>query len=95
MLFQNIIDKKIGKESNYIAYGITSRTKDEADAERILKVNHGHWAIENCCHYTLNWNYDEDRSQIRTRYSLENMTKLRKFAIGLVKSKKSTRKSVA
>ena len=95
MLFQNIIDKKIGKESNYIAYGITSRTKNEADAERVLKVNRGHWTIENSCHYILDFNYDEDRSRIRTGYGPENMTRLRKFAIGIVKSKKLDRNSVA
>jgi predicted transposase YbfD/YdcC len=88
-------DKKTGKESHYIAYGITSRTKNEADAERILKVNRGHWTIENSCHYILDWNYDEDRSRIRTGYGPENMTRLRKFAIGVVKSKKPAGKSVA
>lgn len=88
-------DKNTGKESHCIAYGITSRTKDEADAERILKVNRGHWTIENSCHYILDFNYDEDRSRIRTGYGPENMTRLRKFAIGIVKSKKLAGKSVA
>jgi predicted transposase YbfD/YdcC len=83
-------DKKTGKISNHeMAYGITSRKKDEADAERILKVNRGHWVIESSCHYILDWNYDEDRSRIRTGYGPENMTRLRKFAIGIIKSKKS------
>ena len=88
-------DKKTGKESHYIAYGITSRTKKEADAKRILKVNRGHWTIENSCHYILDWTYDEDRSRIRTGYGPENMTRLRRFAIGIVKSKKLAGKSVA
>jgi len=88
-------DKKTGKISHDIAYGITNRTKDEADAERVLKVNRGHWTIENSCHYILDWNYDEDRSRIRTGYGSENMTRLRKFAIGIIKSKKTAGKSVA
>ena len=88
-------DKKTGKISHDIAYGITSRQKDEADAERILKVNRGHWTIENSCHYILDWTFDEDRSRIRTGYGPENMSRLRKFAIGLIKSKKLVRKSVA
>lgn len=88
-------DKKTGKVSHDVAYGITSRTKDEADAQRVLKVNRGHWTIENCCHYILDWNYDEDRSRIRTGYGPENMTRLRKFAIGVIKSKKIAGKSVA
>ena len=92
---REFIDKKTGKVSNDIAYGITSRKKDEADAEKILKVNRGHWTIENSCHYILDWNYDEDRSRIRTGYGPENMTRLRRFAIGVIKSKKLTKTSVA
>lgn len=81
------IDKKTGKTSCDIAYGVTSRTIQEACPERVLKVNRGHWTIENSCHYILDWNYDEDRSRIRTGYGPENITRLRRFAIGLIKSK--------
>jgi len=92
---REFVNKKTGKVSKDIAYGITSRKKEEADAERILKVNRGHWTIENCCHYILDWNYDEDRSRIRTGYGPENITRLRKFAISVIKSKKLFRESVA
>ena len=44
-------------------------------------------AIENSCHYILDWNYDEDRGRIRTGYGPENVTRLRRFAIGVIKSK--------
>jgi predicted transposase YbfD/YdcC len=81
-------DKKTGEHSCEIAYGVTSRMVDEADPERVLNVNRGHWTIENSCHYILDWNYDEDRSRIRTGYGPENITRLRRFAIGLIKSKK-------
>ncbi len=69
-------------------YGITSRKKEQADAEKILKVVRGHWSIENSCHYILDWNYDQDRCRIRTGYGPENITRLRKFAISVIKSKK-------
>jgi hypothetical protein len=36
----------------------------------------------------LGWNYDEDRSRISTGYGPENMTRLRRFAVGLIKSQK-------
>ena len=39
----------------------------------------------------INWNYDEDRNQIRTGFSPENITRLRRFNIGLLKSKKSNK----
>ena len=88
-------DKQTGKVSKDIAYGITSRKKEDADAKRLLKINRGHWSIENCCHYILDWNYDEDRSRIRTGYGPENITRLRKFAISVIKSKIREKESVA
>jgi predicted transposase YbfD/YdcC len=53
----------------------------------VLKVNRGQWSSENSCHYVLDWNFDEDRSRIRTGYGPENITRLRRFAIGVIKSK--------
>ena len=79
-------EKKTGKTSLEIAYGLTSRTPEQADPRRVLKVNRGHWTIENSCHYVLDWNYDEDRSRIRTGHGPENITRLRRFAIGVIKS---------
>lgn len=81
------IEKKTGKNSTEIAYGITSETPQQADAQHVLKVNRGHWCIENSCHYIIDWNYDEDRSRISTGYGPENITRLRRFAIGVIKSK--------
>jgi predicted transposase YbfD/YdcC len=81
------IDKKSGENSIDIAYGITSRTPEQADPRQVLKVNRGHWTIENSCHYIIDWNYDEDRSRIRKGYGPENITRLRRFAVGLIKSK--------
>ena len=59
----------------------------QADADKVLEINRGHWCIENACHYILDWNYDEDRSQIRTGHGPENVSRLRRFAVGLLKFK--------
>jgi predicted transposase YbfD/YdcC len=80
------IDKKTGKYSKDVAYGITSRTPEQADAERVLTTNRLHWSIESC-HNIIDWNYDEDRSRISTGYGPENMTRFRRFSIGIIKSK--------
>jgi predicted transposase YbfD/YdcC len=80
------IEKKTGETSREIAYGLTSRPPQQADPQCVLKVNRGHWTIENSCHYILDWNYDEDRSRIRTGHGPENITRLRRFAIGVIKS---------
>lgn len=81
------IEKKTGQSSSELVYGITSRSPQQADAQRLLEINRGHWSIENSCHYILDWNYDEDRCRIRTGHGPENITCLRRFAIGLIKSK--------
>ena len=81
------IDKKTGKHSREIAYGITSRTPEQADPRRVLATNRGHWSIENSCHYIIDWNYDEDRSRIRTGNGPENISRLRRFAISIIKLK--------
>ena len=38
-------------------------------------------------HHILDWSFDEDRSRIRTGHGPENMTRLRRFAIGLIKAR--------
>lgn len=45
-------------------------------------------AIENSCHYIIEWNYDEDRSRVRIGHGPETITRLRRFAIGVIKSKR-------
>jgi predicted transposase YbfD/YdcC len=87
LIERETLDKKTGKRSHEIAYGLSSRTPQQADAQRVLHINRGHWSIENGCHYILDWNYDEDRCRIRTGHGPENITRLRRFAIGVIKSK--------
>jgi hypothetical protein len=89
---RHVLDKKTGKESplkdeEKMACGITGRRPEESDAGHVPKTNRGHRTIENSCHYLIDWNYDEDRSRIRTGNGPENVTRLRRFAIGVIKSK--------
>jgi predicted transposase YbfD/YdcC len=88
------IDKKTGETSLETALGITSRTPQQASPKRVLAVNRGHWSIESV-HYIIDWNYDEDRSQIRTGFGPENITRLRRFAVGILKSLQKPAQSIA
>ena len=70
------------------SWGVTSHTPHTADAQRLLRINRGHWTIENSLHRILDsdsWN--EDNSRIRTGHGPENMTGLRRFAIGVMHGK--------
>ena len=84
LIEREVVYKKSGKITHEIAVGVTSRTTEQANPERILKVNRGHWTIENRCHYVIDWNFDEDRSRIRTGHGPENITRLRRFAVGVI-----------
>ncbi len=84
---ERITYRKNKKNSRVVAYGITSKKPQSATAEQVLRDNRQHWCIENSCHYILDWTYDEDRCRISKGYGPENITRLRRFAIGLLKSK--------
>ena len=60
----------------------------------MLAINRGHWAIESV-HYIIDWNFDEDRSRIRTGFGPENITRLRRFAVGILKSFQTSTQSIA
>ena len=77
---------KSGKRSCETAYGVTSLTPQAASPERLLTLNRGHWTIE-AAHHILDWSFDEDRCRIRSGYGPENMTLLRRFAIGVIKGR--------
>ncbi len=83
---REIINKKTGKVSLEIAYGVTSRKSEDISAKEILHKVRGYWSVE-AYHYIIDWVYDEDRSTIRVGYGPENITRLRRFSIGLIKSK--------
>lgn len=84
---REVVHKKTGKHTFEVVYGITSRAQKQANAQCVLSTSRGHWSIENCCHYIIDWNFDEDRSRIRTGHGPENITRLRRFAVGVIKAK--------
>ena len=88
------VNKKTGKQTRETALGITSHTPQQASSERVLAINRGHWTIEST-HYILDWNYDKDRSRIRVGHGPENITRLRRFAIGILKSFQNASSSIA
>ena len=68
-----------------IAFGITSLSTVDADQQRLLELNRGHWGIENKLHWVRDVTFDEDRSQIRKRTGAHMMATLRNFAISLLR----------
>lgn len=83
---RRVTHKKTGKTSTEIVYGVTDHSPQSASPQRLLAFNRDHWRVE-AHHYVLDWNWDEDRCRLRTGHGPANITRLRRFAIGLIKSK--------
>jgi predicted transposase YbfD/YdcC len=86
MIEREVTNKKSGEVSIEHALGITSRLPEQADAQCVLSTNRGHWVIENSCHYIIDWNFNEDRSRICAGHGPANVTRLRRFAVGILKA---------
>ena len=83
---RTVTAKTTGKQTVEYAYGITNHSPNTASAERLLALNRGHWTVE-VTHHILDCCWDEDRCRIRTGHGPENTTRLRRFAIGVIRSK--------
>jgi predicted transposase YbfD/YdcC len=94
LIERETLTKKTGALRREIALGMTSRSAQQASPQQALAINRGHWSVESV-HHIIDWNYDEDRSRIRTGFGPENITRLRRFAIGILKSFQKPSQSIA
>ena len=82
---RRVIEQKRSKERLEAVYGITSLSRERADAAAVLGLNRAHWGIENKSHWVRDVTYDEDRSQVRKGSIPQVMAALRNTAIGLLR----------
>jgi len=68
--------RSCGYKSLETAVGLTRQTPNQANAQQVLAANRGHW--------TIDWNFNEDRSRIRKGFGSENVTRLRRFIAGVL-----------
>ena len=80
------VEVKSGKQSCETIYGLTSLNEQLASPQHLLTLNRGHWTIE-ATHHILDWSFDEDRSRIRCGHGPQDLTALRRFAIGLIQGR--------
>lgn len=86
MIEREVLHKKSGQLSTEVALGITSHTPEQATPQNVLATNRGHWVIENSGHYVIDWNFNEDRSRICVGHGPANVSRLRRFAVGVLKA---------
>jgi predicted transposase YbfD/YdcC len=70
-----------GKETADIRYFISSLPMG---VKRFSRAVRGHWAIENTCHWSLDFTYREDESRIRNLHMRENFAWLNRFTLTLL-----------
>ena len=73
-----------GASTVEVVYGITSLTREEADAGRLLSLVRGHWGIENRLHYVRDETLGEDRCRVRAGRSAEVLAVVRNVAVHLL-----------
>lgn len=59
----HVVHFKTGQVQNEVVHGITSLQANEADPERLLKINRDHWGIENGLHYRRDKTLREDATR--------------------------------
>lgn len=58
----------------------------DCPAEEFCRIIRGHWSVENNLHWMLDVNFGEDGCQARKDNSPQNLTVLRKIALGLLRA---------
>ena len=76
---ERFTNDKYEKETSYY---VTSLTREQADADQLLKLNRGHWgAIENGVHHVRDTTLDEDRCTIFRGHAPQNLAAFRNTAL--------------
>jgi hypothetical protein len=86
-VFQVVRERTVkGSTTREVAYGITSLSPQEANAERLLALNRGHWAIENRLFYVRDVTFGEDKCRVRTGNGPHMLAAVRNAAISLLRA---------
>jgi predicted transposase YbfD/YdcC len=74
--------RRDGKETIETRYYISSLGMG---VKRFARAVRSHWAIENSCHWSLDFTFREDESRIRAKHLRENFAWLNRFLLSLLK----------
>lgn len=74
-----------GEESEETVYAITSLSRQQADADALLRLCRGHWGIENRLHCVRDVTFAEDACRVRTPAVAQVLAALRNTALTLLR----------
>jgi predicted transposase YbfD/YdcC len=73
-----------GKQRREVSYGVSSLTREEASAARLMEIVRGHWGIENGLHYRKDKTLREDGCRLRRGEAAQAMVVINNLVVGLV-----------
>jgi len=79
----DVTEKKTGKQTQNICYGVTSLMAKQANPKRVLSITRGHWQIENGLHYRRDVLLNEDNCGLRLPQLVHVFAILNNWALGL------------
>ena len=83
---QRTIGDKISAERRYFISSLSG-----VNAETIGQMIRSHWGIENKLHWSLDVSFGEDESRIRKGFGAENVSRLRRIALNLLRQEKTAK----
>jgi DDE family transposase len=84
-VFRLTRERTVGQQTTVeTACGITSLTREEADAGRLAQLTRGHWGIENGLHWVRDVTLGEDACRVRTGSAPQLLAALRNAILHLL-----------
>lgn len=83
-LHRRFLYRKSGKVLEETVFGITSLTREQADASRLVEINRGYWGIENGLHYRRDVTLKEDQTRVKIGQAPRVMAILNNLVLGLI-----------
>jgi predicted transposase YbfD/YdcC len=80
--FVRISDDKVFED---VSYGVSSLTREEANADRLLELVRGHWGIENGLHFRRDDTLKEDRCRLKGQ-GAQAMAVMNNLVLGLLRN---------
>lgn len=77
---EKIITQKTSTENHYYITSVATNR-----AEELARACRGHWGVENGLHWCLDVNFGEDHNQTSVRDAAQNLSRLKRMALNLLK----------
>jgi predicted transposase YbfD/YdcC len=88
---QTVRQGKVVKETDEVAFAVTSYWPEQAGPEQLLELVRDHWSIENGQHYRRDRTQDEDRCTVSDTTAARNLSLFRSLAIFLFKTQSKSK----